>query len=236
MRALADRSRNKAAVSPLFSASHDRNSKAWPFNSYIHFPKQSCMKRKWYTIFVVAAGCIALALGFILFRLKYGGWKELEIELMKDLIQLSLIIIAGGVLVHESTLDRDDQKKLYELKKELYFSMTASYFKVKKIRRILEAGVKNKNRPADRKMSYATYATLMLELNDAQLEYEAHREQLSFFINSGGFSNKEFGEELKENVRVIEKNLNEIVTMYQDSEPETSEVNVSGIESWYMVT
>src|SRR5258706_469522 len=115
MRALADRSRNKAAVSPLFSASHDRNSKAWPFNSYIHFPKQSCMKRKWYTIFVVAAGCIALALGFILFRLKYGAWKELEIELMKDLIQLSLIIIAAGGLAHEYNLDRDDQKKLNEI-------------------------------------------------------------------------------------------------------------------------
>lgn len=187
------------------------------------------MKKNRYKIFLYAAVFTSVALIFILFPGNDNERNELKIELIKNLIQLSLIVIIGGILVHEYTLDRDKDKKQDELKKDLYLAMIASYFKVKKVRRVLEAGVKNKDHPADMKILYPVYEAQIRELNETQLEYESHREQLCLFIKADGFRNKEIGHQLKDNAGIMERYLDKIVNTYQKSESD-NEIYVSKIK------
>src|SRR6188768_3929649 len=134
------------------------------------------MKSSRYKFFAYAGVFILISLIIVLALLKDGDWKDVKLELIKDLIQLSLIVIIGGILFHEYTIDREKDKKLDELKKELYFSMMGLYFKVKKIRRILDAGVENKSKPAKRKMLYPIFKSQIDDLSETQLDYESHRD------------------------------------------------------------
>jgi hypothetical protein len=58
------------------------------------------MKSNRFRFFAYAGSFILIALIIILVLVKVEDWKEMKIELIKDLIQLSLVVIIGGIIVN----------------------------------------------------------------------------------------------------------------------------------------
>jgi hypothetical protein len=185
------------------------------------------MKRKRYLFFVLATIIVAIILIAALFPTGSDDQHNLKIELIKDLAQMCLLVIIGGILVNEYNNERDQAKKQDELKQALYIDMKRTYFKIKKVRRTMEAAVRGKDSPVNKIILYSTYEEMMQDLNDLQLEYEFYADQFDFFIKAGTFRYKETGIKLTQNIGLIEQYLNNLVEEYQQTDPTIERLNFS---------
>ena len=187
------------------------------------------MRFRQYKIILYAIIILALILiiTLLLFPLPVDHKYDLESEFIGHLIELMLIVIAGGIIIERYNQRRDLEKKRNEIKKELYQNLVRSYFRVKKIRRNLEAGVSAKNKPVKRTMNYSEFKTQMQELIDVQLDYEFYVEHLELLSQNNIFSNNEVACHLKNYAGNIEGYLNKLCDAYQKSDPEENEVSIS---------
>ena len=182
------------------------------------------------TIFAIIITGLILITALIFFPFEGKEKHDIGLEFIKNLIQLLLIAIIGGIIVQIHNQQRDIQKKRNDLKKELYHDFVHSYFKVKRVRRILEAGVYNKDSPTDRTMLYSIFEKEIHKLIDAQLEYESYAVYLEWLSKNDVFTDKKAANDLQIYAGQIEVYLNRLCNYYQKENPKKNEVNISGME------
>lgn len=150
---------------------------------------------------------------------------KLKIEFVKILVQFFLVSIIGGIFIHEFNRVREKTKNKNEFRKLLLTNMARSYFKVKKVRRILEAIRLKENKSNQNVMPYPTFEMQMKDLIDVQLEFEFLHQQIQIF--STAFENEKRWDELSNDTKDIEQYLNNIIDEYQKSSPTNNLIDTS---------
>jgi len=150
---------------------------------------------------------------------------KLKIEFVKILVQFFLVSIIGGIFIHEFNRVREKTKNKNEFRKLLLTNMARSYFKVKKVRRILEAIRLKENKSHQNVMPYPTFEMQMKDLIDVQLEFEFLHQQIQIF--STAFENEKRWDELSNDTKDIEQYLNNIIDEYQKSSPTNNLIDTS---------
>lgn len=137
------------------------------------------MKRMGFTVIPIAVVLIACVLIFAFFP--ENKKEELKFEFVKYLIQLSLIVIFGGILIQEYNRRRDKIKAMNDFRKTLLVSMSRAYFNTKRARRILRANIIPDQITKSRGISYSVYVEQIKVVNEAQLEFEFYMDQLETY-------------------------------------------------------
>lgn len=160
-------------------------------------------------IFVAAVTTAVLLLGS-----RHNAYQDIGKEIAKLAVQMLLITVAGGVVVHEYNRTRAHEAAVTEFLNSSRRGLNEFYSDVKKVRRILRArcelpcGVEAAT--PEEGIQYATYDELMFKLNDTQLDLERLKRELD--AQKGTLSQ---AGDLAKSVRLMEKYLGEIISEYE---------------------
>ncbi|MGH9971384.1 MAG: hypothetical protein ACREBG_26810 [Pyrinomonadaceae bacterium] len=152
--------------------------------------------------------------------------SNLKFEVIKFCTQLIIIVLLGGVLVHEYNRRRQRDAEIGELRKEflsnLVRELMRAYFNTKKARRILKANIRTNISTQAEEIPYAVYEEQLKEINTAQLEFEFHAYQLDMLPFK--FENIA---RLKSQAEQMQGYLNELVEEYEKLKTSSQSVDVS---------
>ncbi len=157
---------------------------------------------------------MVLTAGVLIFMLlSRDKGDDFKFELVKYLIQFSLIVIVGGILIQEYNRRRDKAKAINEFRKTLLANMTRAYLNTKRARRILKAHIIPTEGTGRHGIAYTVYVEQIEVINEAQLEFEFYKRQLKTYYHA--FS-KDNLRKLRNMASTMEKHLNEFVKEYEN--------------------
>ena len=170
------------------------------------------MKRLSFVLIPILVIVVAGSLIYLFFPADITHQNNLRFEFVKFLIQLLIIVILGGILIQEYNRSRERIKNLNEFRKTLLTNLIQAYFKVKKARRILAANTISANSNKE-EIPCSVYEAQIIEIIDAQLEFENHYYQLNTFRYT--FSSESIKKLIPKAER-MEKYLNELIKEYRE--------------------
>jgi len=172
---------------------------------------------------LIVVTIIIIVLLLLLFPSDVVEQRKIKIDLFDYLIELLLIVIAGGILIQKYTNSLETEKTKKEIKKEFFSKIAQAYVKIKRVRRILEAAISDVN--SQKKIPYSIFETQMNDLIDAQLEFEIFKKK-DTLVFKGIFSSNSF-KILKSGVENFEENLNKICEEYQKNPKKEGVIDIA---------
>lgn len=147
--------------------------------------------------------------------------KQLGMELVKALIQISTVLVVGqivSILIESARYKRQQSEAINKFRKEILGNLIRTLTATKKARRLLRAKAVRPS-PDDNRDDILIHRDIYNEqmqiLNDVQLELETIKQEVKTSIDtsSNAFTNPH---ELKRSINSIESYLRKIVNEYEE--------------------